>query len=187
MLSPQLLLAVGAGALAAPGIAGMLFGAKGVETGEKRTECLWASELSSMPSAAQLEGERYADLAIIGGGYTGLSCAYYARKLRPDWSVIMLESHRLGSGASSRNSGAVYAKYWGLNDEGMPQRGLDRLIRFIEEEGIECDVRPSPTIELYTSKRAANKARSSLEAGSKWVPASCSMTATAFSTGHASL
>ncbi|NQU08648.1 MAG: FAD-binding oxidoreductase, partial [Candidatus Abyssubacteria bacterium] len=127
--------------------------------------------MSSIPPASRLEGERKADLAIIGGGYTGLSCAYYAKKLRPDWSVAVLESHRLGSGASSRNSGAVYARYWGLDDVDMPQRGLDRLIRFIEEEGIECDFRPSPTIELYVSRRSANKARASLEAGSKWIPA----------------
>jgi len=169
ILSSQLLLA--AGVLAAPGVGGLLFGSKGVETGEKRTECLWASGLPEMPPAVQLEGDRKADLAIIGGGYTGLSSAYYAKKLKPDWSVVVLESHRLGSGASSRNSGAVYAKYWGLNDEDMPHRGLDRLIRFIEEEGIECNFKPSPTIELYVSKRAANKARSTMEAGSKWVPA----------------
>ena len=171
ILSPQLLLAAGAGALAAPAVAGMLAGAKGVEIEEKRAECMWASELPAMPPAIQLEAELKADLAIIGGGYTGLSCAYYAKKLRPDWSVVVLESHRLGSGGSSRNSGAVYARYWGLNDDDMPQRGLDRLIRFIEEEGVECDFRPSPTIELYASKRAANRARSAMEEGAKWVPA----------------
>jgi len=172
MLSSQVLLGLcaGAGALAAPGVASMLFGAKGVESEETRTEALWTSKMPPIARAPMLEGERKVDLAIIGGGYTGLSCAYYAKKLRPDWSVVALESHRLGSGASSRNSGAVYARYWGLDDEEMPRRGFERLRRFIEDEEIECDFRPTPTLELYTSKRAAKKAETSPEAGSKWVP-----------------
>ena len=173
MMSPQLLLAIGAGAgaLAAPGIGGKLFGPKGVETEETREDSLWTSELSLTSATTRFEGERTADLAIIGGGYTGLSCAYYAKKVKPEWTVVLLESHRLGSGASSRNSGAVYARYWGLNDEEMPQRGLDRLMRFIQEEEIACDFRPSPTIELYTSVRSANRARASLPEGARCIPA----------------
>jgi len=172
MLSSEVLLGfcAGAGALAAPGVASMLFGLKGVESGETRTEALWTSEMPSIAPAPCLEGERKVNLAIIGGGYTGLSCAYYAKKFRPDWSVALLESHRLGSGASSRNSGAVYARYWGLDDEEMPRRGFERLTRFIADEEIECDFRPTPTLELYASKRAAKKAETSTEPGSKWVP-----------------
>lgn len=157
--------------MAAPGIGGVLMGGKGVETGAARTESLWAAESTPIPPAPQLDGEHAADLAIVGGGYTGLSCAYYAKKFRPDWSVIVLESHRIGSGASSRNSGAVYARYWGLDDEKMPQRGFDRLVHFIDEEDIGCTVRPSPTIELYVSRRSANRARASMEAGAQWVSA----------------
>jgi len=171
MLSSEVLVALcsSAGALAVPGVAGMLFGTKGVEAGETRTEALWSAEMSSIAPAPRLEGERKVDLAIIGGGYTGLSCAYYTKKLRPDWSVAVLDSHRLGSGASSRNSGAVYARYWGLRDEEMPKRGFDRFVRFIEEEEIECDWRPSATIEVYASRRSAKKAKASLEAGWRWV------------------
>jgi glycine/D-amino acid oxidase-like deaminating enzyme len=172
MLSPELLLAMGAGAsvLAAPGIGGALFGAKGFETDEDRAESLWTSKAPPMAPAAVFEGERAVDLAIIGGGYTGLSCAYYARKFKPDWTVVVLESHCLGSGASSRNSGAVYAKYWGHAGEDMPQRGLDRLRSFIDQEGIGCHFRPSPTIEVFGSKWSAARARASLEEGARWIP-----------------
>ncbi len=166
-----LALCAGGAALAAPGLGGMLFGARGVESGEKRTEALWTSETPSIEPCPRLEGERRVDLAIVGGGCTGLAGAYYAKKLRPDWSVAVLESHRLGSGASSRNSGAVYARYWGLDDEEMPRRGFERLARFIEEEEIECDFRPSPTLELFASRRSAKKAETCLEPGSRWVPA----------------
>jgi glycine/D-amino acid oxidase-like deaminating enzyme len=173
MPSPEVLFALcaGAGVLAAPGVVGALFGKKGVESGQIRTEALWTTEMPPIAPLPKLDGDRKVDLAIIGGGYTGLSCAYYAKKHRPDWSVAVLESHRLGSGASSRNSGAVYARYWGLADQEMPQRGFDRLARFIEEEEIECDFRPAPTLELYASKRSARKAEASPEPDSKWVSA----------------
>jgi glycine/D-amino acid oxidase-like deaminating enzyme len=173
MVSPLHLAALGTGTgiLAAPGVAGMLVGSGGIEIKDTRAESLWTSELPVVPHAARFEGERHADLAIVGGGCTGLSCACYAKKFRPDWTVMLLESHRLGSGASSRNSGAVYAQYWGLNDTEMPQRGLDRLFRFIEEEQIDCDLQPRSTLELYTSSRSADRHRASLEEGAEWISA----------------
>jgi glycine/D-amino acid oxidase-like deaminating enzyme len=164
------LLAAGAGALAAPGIAGLVAGRRGVEAGAERPESLWTSEIPPIPPAPRLEGEHGVDLAIVGGGYTGLACAFYAKKLRPDWSVSVLESHRLGSGASSRNSGAVRATYLGVRSNGVAKRGLERLVRFIEEEEIECDLRRVPVIELYSSKLVLRKASASLEPGSRLVP-----------------
>lgn len=141
---------------------------KGVEVDEVRKESLWASE-APMPRSPELEGDRAVDLAIIGGGFTGLSCAYYARTFRPEWSVIVLDSHGIGSGASSRNSGAVYAKHLGIADDSMARRGLDRLQRFIGEEEIDCDFRPAPTLELLASKGVAKKVRSSPPPDTKWV------------------
>jgi gamma-glutamylputrescine oxidase len=163
------LLASGAGALAAPGVVGLAVGGGGVETGV-REESLWTSAAPSMPPAARFEGERKVDLAIVGSGYTGLACAYYAKLYQPDWSVVVLESHALGSGASSRNSGAVYARHLGISEEQMPERGLKRLRSFIEREQIDCDFGPASTLMLLTSRRSAEKARSNLVAGAKWVP-----------------
>jgi glycine/D-amino acid oxidase-like deaminating enzyme len=108
-------------------------------------------------------------MAIVGGGYTGLACAYYAKLFRPDWSVIVLESHGIGSGASSRHSGAVYARHIGISDVQMPERGLDRLRRFIEAEQIDCDFAHASTLKLFTSKGSADKARSDLAPGAKWI------------------
>ena len=148
----------------------MSSGRKGVEVDDVRKESLWASEVP-VPSSPRLEGDREVDLAIIGGGCTGLSCAYYAKMFRPDWSVIVLDSHGIGSGASSRNSGAVYAQHKGIDDDSMARRGLDRLQRFVSEEEIECDFRPAPTLELFASKGVANRFRSSPPQDTKWVRA----------------
>ncbi len=164
----KLLLAGGAGVLAAPGLAWLAVGQRGVETGS-RTDSVWMAGAPTMPPVSRFEGDRKVDLAIVGGGYTGLSCAYYARLFRPDWTVVVLESHALASGASSRNSGAVYAKQLGITDAGMPERGLSRLRHFIEAEQVDCDLAPASTLTLFASKGAAEKARSELEPGARWV------------------
>jgi len=164
------LFATGAGVLAAPGVAGLVAGRGGVETDGVREDSLWTSEAPSMPQVPRVEGDREVDLAIVGSGYTGLACAYYARIFRPEWSVIVLESHGLGSGASSRNSGAVYARHHGISDAQMAQRGFDRLRSFTEAEQIDCDFAPAPTLQLLTSKSAAEDARSDPAPGARWIP-----------------
>ena len=52
-----------------------------------------------------LEGEVNADLCVVGAGFTGLSTALHAAKL--GLSVIVVEAHRVGFGASGRNGGQV--------------------------------------------------------------------------------
>ena len=45
------------------------------------------------------------DVAIVGGGFTGLSTAYNLRKDNPGMTVAVLESEIIGYGASGRNGG----------------------------------------------------------------------------------
>jgi glycine/D-amino acid oxidase-like deaminating enzyme len=59
--------------------------------------------------AAPLEGAVEADLAIVGGGFTGLWAALLAKRERPDREVVLLEAETAGWGASGRNGGFVDA------------------------------------------------------------------------------
>jgi gamma-glutamylputrescine oxidase len=52
-----------------------------------------------------LQGEVRADVAIVGGGYMGLSAALHLAE--KGLSVVVLEAHRVGFGASGRNGGQV--------------------------------------------------------------------------------
>ncbi|RZW06476.1 MAG: FAD-binding oxidoreductase [Rhodobacteraceae bacterium] len=52
-----------------------------------------------------LDGDRRADLVVIGAGYTGLSTALHAAEKGLD--VVVVEAHRVGFGASGRNGGQV--------------------------------------------------------------------------------
>lgn len=55
--------------------------------------------------APPLRGEARADLAIAGGGLTGLATALAARARFPKRRIVLLEKDRCGTGASGRNGG----------------------------------------------------------------------------------
>jgi glycine/D-amino acid oxidase-like deaminating enzyme len=54
---------------------------------------------------APLKGEHEVDVAIVGGGFTGLSSAYYLKEQYPDLKIALLEAEVVGYGASGRNGG----------------------------------------------------------------------------------
>lgn len=62
---------------------------------------------TAMPLAPfpALQGAARADVCIVGGGYTGLSAALHLAER--GLSVVLLEAHRMGFGASGRNGGQV--------------------------------------------------------------------------------
>ena len=78
-------------------------------------------------------------------------------------SVAVVESQELGSGASSRNSGAVSAGSPGISDAAFSERGLARLRDFIEKENIECDFHPVRTLVTLNSDSDVEKARLQLK------------------------
>ncbi len=47
------------------------------------------------------------DVAVLGAGFTGLSAAYYIRRLSPHKRVAVLEARSCGNGASGRNGAMV--------------------------------------------------------------------------------
>jgi len=53
----------------------------------------------------RLHGAQTADVAIVGAGYMGLSAALHLAE--KGFSVVVLEAHRVGFGASGRNGGQV--------------------------------------------------------------------------------
>jgi glycine/D-amino acid oxidase-like deaminating enzyme len=57
----------------------------------------------------RLEGDIETDLAIVGGGYTGLWTAIRAKERDPDRRVVVVEAKTIGWAASGRNGGFVEA------------------------------------------------------------------------------
>ncbi|KQV68333.1 FAD-binding oxidoreductase [Rhizobium sp. Root1220] len=66
---------------------------------------LYQETAGERPSYPSLDGSRTCDVAIVGGGYTGLQAAYYLAKAGV--SVVLIEACRFGDGASGRNGGQL--------------------------------------------------------------------------------
>lgn len=108
-------------------------GGGGIEGGVGRglEGVLWADAADGAPrrpepAAPPLRGDTVADLAIVGGGYTGLVTAIAVRDRFPGRRVVVLEAETCGAGASGRNAGMA-----------MPGCGaeLDRLEAMLGTDG----------------------------------------------------
>lgn len=114
---------------------------------------LWLDELEPRAvSRPALHGHREADVAIVGGGFTGLWTAYYLSKLDPSLNVLVVEKTHVGFGASGRNGGWVvgelaagiekYAERCGLDESLRLTRAVfdsvDEIGRTVDAETIDC-------------------------------------------------
>ena len=77
---------------------------------ESPTISLWDTSAEEPDSSAAMDGDVTTDLAIVGGGFTGLSTALHAAERGLECHV--LEAKRIGYGGSGRNVGLVNAGLW---------------------------------------------------------------------------
>ena len=63
----------------------------------------YQDSVGARPQYPAMDGSRTVDVAIIGGGFTGLQAAYTLAKA--GISVTLIEGYRFGDGASGRNGG----------------------------------------------------------------------------------
>lgn len=71
----------------------------------------WLEEAPPDPEAPPLAGDAEADVAIVGGGYTGLWTALELKRREPGLRVTVLEAEHVGFGPSGRNGGFLET-YW---------------------------------------------------------------------------
>jgi glycine/D-amino acid oxidase-like deaminating enzyme len=94
---------------------------------------LWATTAIAAPPTDTAEGDLTADVAIIGGGYTGLSAALHLAE--SGVSTIVLEAAGPGWGASGRNNGQVIPGLKLDPDEVEAQFGAERGARLVTWAG----------------------------------------------------
>ncbi len=114
---------------------------------------------------AALPGDATTDVAIVGGGLTGLWTAYYLLKRNPNLKITVLEKHIVGFGASGRNGGwcsalfpastAALAKRHGREAALAMRRAMiatvDEVGRVTAKENIDCDFAKGGTIAFARS------------------------------------
>ncbi|MBO9193095.1 FAD-binding oxidoreductase [Rhizobium sp. 16-449-1b] len=106
------------------------------------------------PTYPELDGSKTCDVAIIGGGYTGLQAAYHLAKAGV--SVVLIEACRFGDGASGRNGGQLGTGQRSWPEELEEEIGFERskalfdlaedakkhLLTFATEHQIDIDFMP---------------------------------------------
>ena len=118
---------------------------------------------AARPPAAGATGEGAVDVAIVGGGFTGLWTAIALADSDPGLRVVILEQAVVGFGASGRNGGFCAASLThGLANgllhfpdeidvlEAEGRRNLAELVAFVRREGIDAELEETGSIDVAT-------------------------------------
>lgn len=113
---------------------------------------IWTHTSEPAPDTPPLEGDVQADVAVVGGGFTGLSTALHLAEKGVD--VVLVEAEGPGFGASGRNNGQVIPAYVRHNPDDVEREfGQERgkrlndwvagsaslVFDLIRKHGIECE------------------------------------------------
>jgi glycine/D-amino acid oxidase-like deaminating enzyme len=79
------------------------------------------------------------DVAIVGGGFSGLSAAAWLRSLSPRTSVALFEASRIGAGASGRTGGLALAESAAGDLPGLGDV-LAGISSILQKLGVDCDL-----------------------------------------------
>jgi glycine/D-amino acid oxidase-like deaminating enzyme len=124
-----------------------------------------------------LPGDLDADVAIVGGGFTGMWAAYYLNKADQGLRIAICEREIAGFGASGRNGGwcsalfpASLAKLQRMTDRAgaiAMQRAMhetvDEVGRVAAAEGIDCHWAKGGTVMLARSALQLERARDEVD------------------------
>jgi len=122
----------------------------------------WLDNAGEYDSNSPLKEDISVDVAIVGGGFTGLSTAYNLRKMDADTTVVLLEGEIIGFGASGRNGGWIIPQFgadpymvpsiYGIEKYKQAQKyledGFEYIARMVEEYKMDCDYRQTGVMKL---------------------------------------
>src|SRR5665647_1598933 len=143
---------------------------------------LWWAGLPAKATRDPLTADESVDVAIVGGGFTGLWTAYYLLNADPSLRVVLLEAEHVGFGASGRNGGWVSALYpvgpWRLaRDHGESatrdqyaalRDGVDEVGRVAKSEGIGCGFHKGGTLVVAGNRAQAARGRAEAKDSDYW-------------------
>ncbi len=128
-----------------------------------------------------LKGDAKVDVAIIGGGYTGLSTAYHLKKDQPGMKIALLESEIIGYGASGRNGGfnmtlfgltlgitaLRFGKAKAKEAHHYMERSVDLLKDLVVELNLDCDYEHPGFLRVATSEKYTKRILHEMELAHK--------------------
>jgi glycine/D-amino acid oxidase-like deaminating enzyme len=148
-----------------------------------RTLSLWHETVpDDWAPRAPLPGDRDADVAIVGAGFTGLWTALYLARAEPSLKIAVIEAETAGFGASGRNGGWSSALFPSSLDSIAKRSSragalalhqamrdsVDEVLRSGAEEGIDFHAAKGGTIALARSKSQWARAQAEVEDARSW-------------------
>jgi glycine/D-amino acid oxidase-like deaminating enzyme len=136
----------------------------------------WHTTRSYEPNPP-LPGDTTVDVAVIGGGFTGLTSAYFLRRADPGLRVAVLESDVVGYGASGRNAGFSMTKIGMLTSITKLRFGRLRAIEaheyadravslvrdLVADLSLDCDYEHPGLLTVATSEAHARRLAKELD------------------------
>ena len=127
---------------------------------ERSLPNLWFATAPAAPDTAPLSTDITVDVAVIGGGFTGLSAALHLAE--KGVNVAVAEAKTIGFGGSGRNVGLVNAGMWTKPKDLIATLGTDRgtrllrelgdgpslVYQLVEKHGISCEAVRNGTLHL---------------------------------------
>jgi glycine/D-amino acid oxidase-like deaminating enzyme len=124
-----------------------------------------------------LPGDRDADVAIVGAGFTGLWTAYSLLRIDPTIRVVVLEREHVGFGASGRNGGwcsallpmslRTLAEVGGRDAAIRMQREMFATVAEVAaaaaREGIDCDLALGGYVALARNRPQLQRLRTAVD------------------------
>ncbi|MBI3360603.1 MAG: FAD-dependent oxidoreductase, partial [Chloroflexi bacterium] len=113
----------------------------------------WLATYGPYTPNPAVTGDLAVDVAIVGGGFTGLSTAYHLRRDNPGMTVAILESEVIGFGASGRNGGfsmtlfglepsitkLIYGQQRTVEAQRYMERAVDYVDALVKQHNIQSD------------------------------------------------
>ncbi len=129
-----------------------------------------------------LPGDRDADVAIVGAGFTGLWTALYLARADPSLRIAVVEAETAGFGASGRNGGWASALFpashasvakrssreAAMAQDAAMRASVDEVLKAAAEEGIDPRAAKGGTIVLARSKAQWRRAREEVDEARSW-------------------
>jgi gamma-glutamylputrescine oxidase len=115
----------------------------------------WTIDFHPAHRAIPAELTAQVDVAIVGGGFTGLAAAAWLRHIAPERSVAVLEAESIGAGASGRTGGMALSEAAAGDLPGLGDV-LAGFGEFLRTLGIDCDLNLGGALEIGRSGGAAD-------------------------------